>query len=30
LSGTLKKKMGLRIASNKLEGGQRTYRIISK
>jgi hypothetical protein len=30
LSGTLKKKMGLRVASNKLQGGQRTYRIISK
>jgi hypothetical protein len=30
LSGTLKKKMGLRVASNKLEGGHRTYRIISK
>jgi hypothetical protein len=29
LSGTLKKKMGLRVASTKLEG-QRTYRIISK
>jgi hypothetical protein len=30
LSGTLKRKMGLRLASNKLQGGQRTYRIISK
>ena len=30
LSGTLKKKMGLRVASNKLQGGQRTYRIVSK
>ena len=30
LSGTLKKKMGLRVASTKLQGGQRTYRIISK
>jgi len=28
LSGTLKKKMGLRVASAKLQG-QRTYRIIS-
>ena len=30
LSGTLKKKMGLRVASSKLQDGQRTYRIISK
>ena len=30
LSGTLKKKMGLRVASSKVEGGQRTYRIISR
>ena len=30
LSGTIKKKMGLRVASSKLEDGQRTYRIISK
>ncbi len=29
LSGTLKKKMGLRVASSKLQGGQRTYRIVS-
>ena len=30
LSGTLKKKMGLRVASSKLKDGQRTYRIVSK
>jgi hypothetical protein len=30
LSGTLKKKMGLRITSSKLQGGQRIYHIISK
>ena len=30
LSGTLKKKMGLRVTSSKLQGGQRTYRILSK
>jgi hypothetical protein len=30
LSGTLKKKMGLRVVSSKLQDGQRTYRIISK
>jgi hypothetical protein len=30
LSGTIKKKMGLRVASAKLQDGQRTYRIISK
>jgi hypothetical protein len=30
LSGTLKKKMGLRVASTKLQDGQRSYRIISK
>ena len=30
LSGTLKKKMGLRVASSKVKDGQRTYRIVSK
>jgi len=30
LSGTLKKKMGLRVASTKLQDGQRSYRIISR
>jgi hypothetical protein len=30
LSGTLKKKMGLRVTSTKLQDGERTYRIISK
>jgi hypothetical protein len=30
LSGTLKKKMGLRGTSTKLQDGERTYRIISK
>jgi Protein of unknown function (DUF3489) len=30
LSGTLKKKMGLRILSSKLPEGVRTYRIVSK
>jgi hypothetical protein len=30
LSGTLKTKLGLRVASSKVEGGQRTYRVISK
>jgi hypothetical protein len=30
LSGTLKKKMGLRVTSTKLPDGERTYRIISK
>ena len=30
LSGTLKKKMGLRVTSTKLQDGQRTYRIISR
>jgi hypothetical protein len=30
LSGTLKKKMGLRVTSTKLPDGERTYRIVSK
>jgi hypothetical protein len=30
LSGTLKKKMGLRVTSTKVIDGDRTYRIISK
>jgi len=30
LSGTLKKKMGLRVTSTKPQDGERTYRIISK
>ena len=30
LSGTLKKKMGLRVTSTKPENGERTYRIVSK
>jgi len=30
LSGTLKKKMGLRVTSTKLQDGGRTYRIVSK
>ena len=30
LSGTLKKKMGLRVTSTKVPDGDRTYRIISK
>jgi len=30
LSGTLKKKMGLRVHSAKLQDGQRTYRVTSK
>ena len=30
LSGTLKKKMGLRVTSTKVLDGDRTYRIISK
>jgi hypothetical protein len=30
LSGTLKKKMGLRIDSAKLADGERTYRVASK
>ena len=30
LSGTLKKKMGLRVTSTKLQDGERTYRIVSK
>src|ERR1700722_6399724 len=30
LSGTLKRKMGLRVASTKLQDDERTYRIISK
>jgi len=30
LSGTLKKKMGLRVASSKVKDGQRTYRILAK
>jgi hypothetical protein len=30
LSGTLKKKMGLRLDSAKLQDGQRTYRVVSK
>jgi Protein of unknown function (DUF3489) len=29
LSGTLKKKMGLRVASTKPKGGQRSYRIVT-
>jgi len=30
LSGTLKKKMGLRVDSAKLQDGRRTYRVTSK
>jgi len=30
LSGALKKKMGLRVDSTKLQDGQRTYRVVSK
>jgi hypothetical protein len=30
LSGTLKKKMGLRVVSTKPQEGERTYRILSK
>jgi uncharacterized protein DUF3489 len=30
LSGALKKKMGLRIDSTKLQDGQRTYRVVTK
>ena len=30
LSGTLKKKMGLRVTATKVPDGERTYRIISK
>jgi hypothetical protein len=30
LSGTLKKKMGLRVHSSKLADGARTYRVASK
>jgi hypothetical protein len=30
LSGTLKKKMGLRVTSTKPQDGERTYRIVSK
>jgi len=30
LSGTVKKKMGLRVVSTKPQDGDRSYRIISK
>jgi hypothetical protein len=30
LSGTLKKRMGLRVTSTKPQDGERTYRIVSK